>query len=160
MQALKRVIRDYRLVQPRERSKLEGGVGIVQYTIVLRRTHTALAGYELDSMDGRAGMVTCELVRVEHKRSGRGQFPHQIATALRGLRKGLSAERRVQNFFRALAQLKGCKVVELQAEPLPVEEKITKEVEVEQATSPAVAQPLELEKPSEEEVPECWEDSV
>lgn len=164
MQALKKITRDYRLLSGRERAKLESGVGVVQYTLVLRRTDRALSGYELDSMDGRVGMVTCNLVTVEQKRGRKGQLPHQIVTSLRGLRQGLSAERRVQNFFRALIQLKGCKVIELQAlpsrtivkpkqivkpKPAVQEEEVREEVQEEEVV---------IKKPTDEEIPESWED--
>ena len=163
MQALKKVLRDYRLLSGRDRTKLEAGVGVVQYTIVLRRTDRALSGYELDSKDGRVGMVTCNLVTVEQKRGRKGQLPHQITTCLRGLRQGLSAERRVQNFFRALIQLKGCKVIELEALPSRV---IVKPKEVVKP-KPAVREEEEevkeeeevvIKKPTDEEIPESWED--
>ena len=165
MQALKKITRDYRLLSGRERAKLESGVGVVQYTLVLRRTDRALSGYELDSMDGRVGMVTCNLVTVEQKRGRKGQLPHQITTCLRGLRQGLSAERRVQNFFRALIQLKGCKVIELEALPSRIiikpkevikpkpavqeEEEVQEEVQEEEVV---------IKKPTDEEIPESWED--
>tara|TARA_Y100000816_G_C26060146_1_gene556604 strand:+ start:122 stop:643 length:522 start_codon:yes stop_codon:yes gene_type:complete len=165
MHSLKKVTRDYRLLNTRERAKLESGVGVVQYTIVLRRTDRALSGYELDSMDGRVGMVTCNLVTVEQKRGRKGQLPHQIVTSLRGLRQGLSAERRVQNFFRALIQLKGCKVIELEA--LPTRTIVRpKEVVKPKATAQEEAGEVEVEveeevgikKPTDEEIPESWED--
>jgi len=164
MQALKKILRDYRLLSGRDRAKLESGVGVVQYTIVLRRTDRALSGYELDSMDGRVGMVACNLVTVEQKRGRKGQLPHQITTCLRGLRQGLSAERRVQNFFRALIQLKGCKVIELEALPSRVIVKakevvkpkpaVRKEVKEEEVKEEEVV----IKKPTDEEIPESWED--
>ena len=163
MQTLKKVARDYRRLSAREREKLETGIGTVQYIITLRRTHKPLSGYELDSMDGRVGMVTCELQSVEQKRGRRGQLPHQIVTSLRGLRPGLSPERRVQNFFRAIAQLKGCRVVELEAEV--VQRKEAEAVQRKEAVvqrKEAVVQKEEttpIKKPSDEEVPDNWDDS-
>ena len=186
MQTLKKVARDYRRLSAREREKLETGIGTVQYTITLRRTHKPLSGYELDSMDGRVGMVTCELLSVEQRRGKRGQLPHQIVTSLRGLRPGLSPERRVQNFFRAIAQLKGCRVVELEAEVVQRKEAVVqrKEVEVAQRKEVEVAQRKEavvqrkevevaqrkeavvqkeeapaIKRPSDEDVPDSWDDS-
>ena len=170
MQTLKKVARDYRRLSAREREKLETGIGTVQYTITLRRTHKPLSGYELDSMDGRVGMVTCELQSVEQKRGRRGQLPHQIVTSLRGLRPGLSPERRVQNFFRAIAQLKGCRVVELEAEVVQRKETVVQRketvvqrketvVQKEQVTVVQKEQVTVIKKPSDEEVPDNWDDS-
>lgn len=164
MQTLKKVARDYRRLSAREREKLETGIGTVQYTITLRRTHKPLSGYELDSMDGRVGMVTCELQSVEQKRGRRGQLPHQIVTSLRGLRPGLSPERRVQNFFRAIAQLKGCRVVELEAEVVQRKETVVQKEQVtvvqkERVTVVQKEQATVIKKPSDEEVPDNWDDS-
>ena len=162
IQALKKVARDYRRLNAREREKLETGIGTVQYTIILRRTHKPLSGYELDSMDGRVGMVTCELQSVEQKRGRRGQLPHQIVTSLRGLRSGLSAERRVQNFFRAIAQLKGCRVVELEPEVVQKKELVVQKKELVVQKKEAVVQkeePAAIKKPLDEDVPDNWDDS-
>ena len=47
-------------------------------------------------------MVVVELVSVTHSQPSSRRLPHQIVTALRGLRRGLPAGKRTQAFFRGL----------------------------------------------------------
>jgi len=109
---LKKQVRLFKSLPAKEAGRLSAGVGTPQYTITVRRTHQRLPGHELGSLDSDASKVTCELVGVV-SRQGSSRLPHQINTALKGLRRGTSGERRALAFFRALIQLKGVQVVEL-----------------------------------------------
>ena len=160
---LKKLVRDFRLVGQRDRSKLTSGVGQPQFTMTIRTTNKRLAGYELDSMDGRIGMVTCELVSLESKSSRRG-LPHQVSMALRGLRRGLSAEKRAQCFFGALIRLKGCRIVELPPKPQQQQQpqqqpKPQKSVALQEPEEPEEPGKPEVKMPEDDEVPSDWDDS-
>ena len=157
---LKKVVRNYRELRHEDRMRLEKGIGQVRYTITIRRTHKGLAGYEFESMDGRVGMVQVELISVTHNQPSSRRLPHQIVTALRGLRRGLPAGKRTQAFFRGLIGLKGVRVVELQApyrpapSPAPIKlEALAMIPPVEQAATVS-----QVVMPTDDEVPDSWDD--
>jgi hypothetical protein len=156
---LKKVVRNYRELRHEDRMRLEKGIGQVRYTITIRRTHKGLAGYEFDSMDGRVGMVVVELVSVTHSQPSSRRLPHQIVTALRGLRRGLPAGKRTQAFFRGLIGLKGVRVVELQAAYRPAPAPVKQEAPIKQE-APVVQEEAvsQIVMPTDDEVPDSWDD--
>ena len=152
---LRKIVKLFKSITPKDQKDLLAGVGVVQYTLTLRRTSQCLPGDQQSSAT-TAHSCVCELIGVQSQRGGT-RLPHQITTAVRGLRRGLSGERRAQAFFRALLQLKGVRIVELPPlaapsvlppAPTPV---AVQQDEPEPDPAPALA------KPSDEDVPDSWD---
>ena len=156
MGTLRKIVKLFKSIATKDQKALVAGVGVVQYTITLCRTTQGLPG-ALNSLDASGHSCACELIGVQLKRGGT-RLPHQINTAIRGLRRGLSGERRAQAFFRALIQLKGCRIIELP--PMVIDAPHVTPT-VEPKPQPAAAQPApeaEVIMPADDDVPDSWDD--